>query len=52
MLEIGGVGPTVETAQSIHVIPQSGEIDFSSPLFEDLRLKHALQYCNGNDIFN
>ena len=32
--------------------PQSGEIDFSSPLFEDLRLKHALQYCNGNDIFN
>ena len=32
--------------------PQSGKIDFSSPLFEDLTLKHALQYCNGNDIFN
>ena len=32
--------------------PQSGEIDFSSPLFEDLTLRHALQYCNGNDIFN
>ena len=32
--------------------PESGKIEFSSPLFEDLRLKHALQYCNGNDIFN
>ena len=32
--------------------PESGKIEFSSPLFEDLRLKHALQYCSGNNIFN
>ena len=32
--------------------PESGKIVFSSPLFEDLRLKHALQYCSGNNIFN
>ena len=32
--------------------PESGKIEFSSPLFEDLRLQHALQYCNGIDIFN
>ena len=32
--------------------PESGKIEFSSLLFEDLRLKHALQYCSGNNIFN
>ncbi len=32
--------------------PNSGRIIFSSPLFEDLSMKHALKYCNGNNIFN
>ena len=32
--------------------PESGVINFSSPLFEDIKLKHAIKYCNGNLIFN
>ena len=54
------LGDTINTANNNFPVyfnmklidPESGKIEFSSPMFEDLRLKHALQYCNGSDIFN
>ena len=32
--------------------PSSGEISFSSPLFNSINLEHSLKYCNGNLIFD
>jgi len=32
--------------------PSSGEISFSSPLFNSISIEHSLKYCNGNPIFN
>ena len=32
--------------------PDEGEIEFSSPLFDNLSMQHSLKFCNGNDIFN
>ena len=32
--------------------PSSGEISFSSPLFNDINMEHSLKYCNGNLIFD
>ena len=60
VLDTTTLGDTINTANNNFPVyfdmklsdPESGKIEFSSPMFEDLRLKHALQYCNGNDIFN
>ena len=32
--------------------PDSGKIEFSSPLFDNLSMQHSLKFCNGNNIFN
>ncbi|MEC7855156.1 MAG: hypothetical protein VYC61_00305 [Candidatus Neomarinimicrobiota bacterium] len=32
--------------------PSSGEISFSSPLFNSINIEHSLKYCNGNLIFD
>ena len=32
--------------------PSSGEISFSSPLFNSIHIEHSLKYCNGNLIFD
>jgi len=32
--------------------PEAGTITFSSPFFEELFMEHALEYCNGDNIFN
>ena len=32
--------------------PSSGEISFSSPLFNKISIEHSLKYCNGSPIFD